>query len=98
MCALADGALGVRDCRSVQVLVETSGNDAEKESNLLAFVRIVVLVHDDPASSRPAILGAGPSFYQAVTWWRRPRDECGTRTGLLDFAASRRAPDLRFSW
>jgi hypothetical protein len=33
-----------------------------------------------------------------VTWWRRPRDERGTRTGLLDFAASRMAPDLRFPW
>ena len=35
----------------------------------------------------------GLQLYQAVKWWRRPRDECGTRTSLLDFAGPRRAPD-----
>lgn len=81
---LADGALGVRDRRPVQVLVETSGGDAQKESNLLAFVRIVVLVH-------------GASFYQALTWWRRPRDKCGTRTIRLSPLEPDGAPACSFS-
>jgi hypothetical protein len=38
MCELADGARGVSGSRFVQVLLETPGSDAEKESNLLTFV------------------------------------------------------------